>query len=184
MIPGDATQLVGTLKEAGAGTTPMLQGTVTAVGTNTVSVDFGLGSIPDLKYLGWYNPAVDDEVWAVANGADILVIGPLSAAGDWIAPTFQNGWVNYGGAYAVAGYAIEPYRTVRLKGMVASGTTGTVFNVGLENAPSERHVYNQMSVSGQARVDVLSNGNVDVFAYYNGGSNSWVSLSGITWRIA
>ena len=45
---------------------------------------------------------------------------------DWNAPSLINSWVNYGGAYDTAGYYIDPYGVVHLKGALKTGTSGTV----------------------------------------------------------
>lgn len=42
------------------------------------------------------------------------------------APTLTNSWVNFGGAYATAGYSKDSFGVVRLKGLIKSGTMNTV----------------------------------------------------------
>ena len=45
----------------------------------------------------------------------------------WIAPTFQNGWINYGSGFDSAAYMKDRNGFVHLKGMVKSGTANTTF---------------------------------------------------------
>lgn len=115
-----------------------------------------------------------------ANG-DLWV--DLSAM-SWTAPTFQNSWVNYGDQWNVAGYCKDPSGIVRLRGLIKNGSAGTIFTLPVGFRPSATCLYlvacNHATPPGNARIDVLSNGSVNLMTYATGGNNAWVSLDGIT----
>lgn len=48
---------------------------------------------------------------------------------NWISPTMLNGWVNYGSPWSTVGYYKDSSNTVRLKGLVKSGTAATAIFV-------------------------------------------------------
>jgi hypothetical protein len=45
---------------------------------------------------------------------------------------------------------------------------------------AQNRIFLVQSGSGEARVDVVSNGEVNLTSYYNGGSNAHLSLDGIS----
>lgn len=96
------------------------------------------------------------------------------------APTFANGWTNYGAPYQSAGYYKDGARVV-VTGMVANGTVGqNVFVLPTGYRPLERQVYTQVGTGNAiARVDVFDTGDVRCIA---AGGNSFLSLDGISFR--
>jgi hypothetical protein len=44
--------------------------------------------------------------------------------GSWIAPTLENGWVNFGGEWTPAGYIKDALGFVHIQGTIKSGTSG------------------------------------------------------------
>ena len=103
----------------------------------------------------------------------------------WTNLTLINGWANYDLVnFGPAGYFIDSAGDVHLRGLVKSGATNTV----IANLPTGAHQtdYWQMyagaaggSQYGLARIDVQSNGDINLSNYTGGGNNSWVSLNGI-----
>ena len=84
----------------------------------------------------------------------------------WIAPSLQNGWVNYspasGGDYAQAGYR-KRNGLVYIKGLIKSGTIATstlIFTLPTGYKPVERVVNVCLGNAAVARVDVLTDGTV------------------------
>ena len=76
----DLAYLVNQIK--GDTSTPVLrlrQGQVVTVNVspNSVGVQIagGANTLPSVKYLSSYSPTVNDTVWLISFGADLLVIG-------------------------------------------------------------------------------------------------------------
>ena len=94
----------------------------------------------------------------------------------WIAPTLLNGWVDYGGLSAPAGYHKDALGYVHLRGDIKSGTTTpftTLFTLPVGYRPA--FVINAATVSNSAFgwIVVLTNGNVQITA----GSSVFLSLA-------
>lgn len=103
----------------------------------------------------------------------------------WIAPTFQNGWVNYGGEYELAGYCMDAEGFVHLRGLVKSGTVGSatpIFTLPSPYIPAYSAIFPVVSADAFAELRVEGSGDANPGAVqvYSGGSNTWVSLSGIS----
>lgn len=95
-------------------------------------------------------------------------------------PAFQNGWVNYGSGWQVAGFWKDPFSVVRLRGLVKSGTVGSALATlppGFRPLVSE--TFSTISNGALGRVDVLTNGAIVPAPPSN---NTYVSLSGISFR--
>lgn len=99
----------------------------------------------------------------------------------WTAPAFENSWLNYGGGWVPAGYYKDPYGVVRLRGLIASGTIGqTAFTlpegyrptVNLFLAASSNNAFSYVTIAADGRVIPST------------GDNTWVSLSGLSFRAA
>lgn len=107
----------------------------------------------------------------------------VGAAGQ---PAFQNGWVNYGGSWAVASFWKDSHGVVHLEGLVTAGTLGAaVFALPVGYRPAKNHVFltaasTASSVRTTCRFDVHDNGNV----VPTDGGNQWVSMSGVMFRAA
>lgn len=98
-----------------------------------------------------------------------------------IAPTLLNSWVNYGGTEANAGYSKNPFGSVRLRGRIKTGATGTVcFTLPAGYRPPANLNFIVASDSTTSSlVAVPAGGNVTVFA---GAGFTYVDLAGITFR--
>lgn len=94
----------------------------------------------------------------------------------WTAPTLLNGWVNYG--FVDAGYFIDDFGIVHIRGMVSSGS-GIVFILPEGYRPSARVVMVITSNAGDGRVDVDTNGSVEVVV----GSATWTSLNNLSFKV-
>ena len=95
---------------------------------------------------------------------------------------FQNGWGNFGGAYATAAYRLEADgTTVRLRGLIAGGASGVAaFQLPAGFRPPGTKSLLFASYGGgvtAAWVQVDPNGNVDVVWITSNGS---LILDGIT----
>jgi hypothetical protein len=100
----------------------------------------------------------------------------------WTAPVLTNAWVNYGGAPAsqVAGYRKMADGTVMLRGIVKSGTlAAAMFTLPAGYRPPVLEHFIGQANTATAQIQVDSAGVVQVTGYDTGGSNVFVSLSGI-----
>jgi len=101
----------------------------------------------------------------------------------WTAPTLLNGWVNYGGSLATAGYTKDAHGFVHLKGNIKNGTTTintVLFSLPLGYRPPEHHhfaVYGDAGVAGT--VAVYKTGDVVIIS----GSANGLGLCGIIFKV-
>jgi hypothetical protein len=100
--------------------------------------------------------------------------------------TFQNSWANTGGGLAPAGFYKDKFNIVHLRGVIDTGTTGTVaFTLPVGYRPEYDHYQVQVNNNGgpgpggaSCYVTVASTGTVTpVF-----GAGSDMTLSGIHFR--
>lgn len=106
----------------------------------------------------------------------------------WQDCTLLNNWVNYASGYATAGYTRTSAGVIGLRGLMKSGKIDTIDGAGTGIAcvlpvgfrPAQNLIFQVAGIeggaSGSARVDIYTNGNVEV----QDGEIGWVSLSGIT----
>ncbi len=94
--------------------------------------------------------------------------------------TFQNSWVNYGSGYTDAQYFKDQFGVVHLRGLVKSGTIGTVpvFTLPAGYRPAKNHLIAACSNSAYGQVNVNPNGEV----WAQVGSNVWFSLDTVSFR--
>lgn len=157
---------------------------------DTVSLPVTPGALVALSYL-----VEGMRVWVQGYGRRLLILGVAGGAPPppegWHLvdgsgePAFQNSWENYSTpAFHATSFRREGYR-VYLRGLIKSGTsgsgaTGTVFTLPVGWRPNSQEIFNQWSNTGAARVDVATDGIVKVVSYATGGTNGFVSLSGIS----
>jgi len=97
-------------------------------------------------------------------------------------PAFQNGWGNYGGGFDTCFFYKDNQGRCYLQGMISGGTIGaTIFSLPSAYRP----------LGGQVRFAIVSNnvfGYLDVLAAGQVvavlGNNAYVSLNGLSFRIA
>jgi len=139
--------------------------------------------------------ATSNTIWATSgndvllnnNSMNVNITSNLSVVGknstlaqqDWIAPTFQNSWVNYGDIYGVAGYMKDSMGFVHLRGLVKSGTVQQcIFTLPAGYRPQYAEIHAVISNNTIGRVDISTVGCV----FVNTGSNIYTSLDGITFK--
>lgn len=97
----------------------------------------------------------------------------------WRAPTLQNSWVNWGLEHAPAGYMMNDSNLVVLRGLIKSGTAGTVFTLPAGFRPAHTHIFMCIGNGGTdtiVRTDVQGDGQVVRIAP---AINGWLSLANI-----
>ena len=102
-------------------------------------------------------------------------------------PAFQNSWANVGGATPPAGFYIDPYQVVHLRGNIDTGTSGTVaFTLPTGYRPEYntfRIAYNDNGGPGPggAAVSIQIQADGDVIPTFGAGTDAW--LDGISFRV-
>lgn len=84
----------------------------------------------------------------------------------WTAPTLINSWANIGGAAAPAGYLKDALGFVHFRGVVHSGTSGTVafvLPVGFRPGFQDQYPVLEGGPNGPAGLVIDASGNVSVF---------------------
>ena len=79
----------------------------------------------------------------------------------WVAPTFTNSWVDYGGVEMTARYCIDGWGFVHLAGAIKSGTGAGAFTLPVGFRPSAR-VWFQAAGAGDTDVYIGTDGVVTI----------------------
>ena len=99
----------------------------------------------------------------------------------WMAPTFENSWVNSGGSVNPAGYMKDSLGFVHLRGSVKTGTAGTaIFTLPAGYRPAYKEVQVTVENGAIASIDIEADGLVSNQI----GGNTALSLDGITFKAA
>lgn len=121
-----------------------------------------------------------DSVWSSQKTNAMI---PVLPTGDpnWIAPTFQNGWINYGGDYELAGYKKDADGYIVLRGLIKNGTINVAaFTLPVGYRPAKHEIFTTAhSASTASQIYVTSAGQVQMYS-----ASAWSSLSGIRFRPA
>lgn len=100
----------------------------------------------------------------------------------WQTPTLLNGWAHLGGPWNPPGYFKDSVGIVHLRGVFQRGNGQSIFVLPVGYRPACREL--QIGVgadSWMARIEVWTDGTVYM---YWGGSNTWLSIDGISFRAA
>ena len=104
----------------------------------------------------------------------------LQVPPSWSAPTLINSWVNFGSGYNEAGYFLDQFGIVHLRGLIKSGTIGTsAFVLPTNCRPANTLFIATVSADLFGKLAVYPDGNVTPA----NGSNSWFSLDGISFPL-
>lgn len=142
---------------------------------NHLFVSIGNGAIARISIQN------EQYIWCEAGANNWVTLeGIYCRAGqedEVIAPTMQNGWLNYSDAWAWAGYWKDDNGIVHLQGLIKSGTVGSAaFTLPDGYRPDLRRLYKTLTDNNVlGRVDVLANGEVQPIV----ANPNWISLSGI-----
>jgi hypothetical protein len=137
------------------------------------------------EYWSVYNPTTDAGltlVWSSLTGN--RQTGKLGVE-PWIAPTFQNGWLNYESLnWNDAGFFKDQFGIIHLRGLIKTGTLDAVaFTLPTGYRPTKANLFVTISNDGisniLSRLDILSTGGV----VPRSGANNWFSLEGIQFRV-
>jgi hypothetical protein len=109
-----------------------------------------------------------------------ISIKEAQAGKNYQAPALQNGWTNYGGEHATAGYYKDKNGIVYLRGSIKDGLASTettlfILPDGYRPSTSGRLMFPVVSNNGFARVDIRANGEVIIMT----GHTSFLSMDAI-----
>jgi hypothetical protein len=97
----------------------------------------------------------------------IMQVEDWHEVGDTNEPAFQNSWTNYGSGYSTAAFMKDPHGMVKLRGIVQSGSSGTVvFTLPEGYRPGATCTFAAVNVNGggHSTVSVATTGAVTVTA--------------------
>lgn len=145
-------------------------------------VAFILGD-PDLypdEFKAWLPREIERNPNLRLSSLQLPLVEPVRYVGTTGQPSFQNSYVNYGSGYEEVGYWIDPWEMVHLCGAAKNGTINTpIFTLPGGYRPKAREIFvNHAGADTGFRVDVSAAGDVIPV----NGTNTYVSLSGITFR--
>lgn len=138
-------------------------------------------NIPGVHYLAAADIVNGNTVWVLQTGGALLVVGPVAGDTGWVNCStlgYLNGWLDYDVDF------VPQYRkkgnVVTMRGLIRSGTAPTAFVMPVGARPTKfQEIFSVVSndLWGQIRVDW--DGPLKVVV----GSNAWVSLTGVTYRV-
>jgi hypothetical protein len=108
--------------------------------------------------------------------------GASASAWNEVASTvgFTNGWTNFGSVYGTAAFRFDADGTVRLRGLIKSGTLNTAaFTLPAGFRPPSSRLFVAWANATLASVEIDPSGAV----IPNGGSNLSMTLDGITFSL-
>jgi hypothetical protein len=110
----------------------------------------------------------------------MLVAAMMKAVQIWVTPVLQNGWLVYDVAnFTSPGYYRDFMGRCHLRGLVKSGTLpGTIFTLPAGYRPTKTHIFATISNDLLGQIRVQADGQVVA----TGGSNTWISLDGVSFR--
>lgn len=116
-----------------------------------------------------------ETIKAVNANADVFLNTP-----SWIAPTLLNSWADFGSGWSTAAY-VKVGNRVEIKGLIKSGTIpGTAFTLPADYRPAEHLTFVTIHNTGVGRVEIKTDGNVQIPA---GSTSGWLSLDGISFYV-
>ncbi|MGD6956463.1 phage tail spike protein [Rossellomorea aquimaris] len=135
-----------------------------------------IGSDGSIGFGNWYDQHPDGAIYRWGNG--IRIDGLKPEVHEYLSKL--NGWVDYGAEYTPAAYTKNADGYVHLRGMLKSGTIGSALGrlpVGCR--PYKKEIFTGVSSGNVAtRIDI----GVDGYITPQNGSNSWVSISSISFK--
>lgn len=127
-----------------------------------------------------YQPHENDLVLGtmIGDGENRFYLADGRILDSWKALPLVNGWANYGGGYYTCDYYRDANGFVHLRGLLqGSGATANLaFTMPVGYRPASRTIFGPMASGGPYRLDVESNGNVNL------AHRSWISLEGVAFQ--
>ena len=155
-------------------------------------IGFGVNGDGSLRYQTAYltndhifytaiNGSSSDELFRIKSASGNIAIKGVIENEAFIAPTLVNGFSNYGGNFAPAGYFKDEFSTVHLRGLVTTAGDpdgDIIFTLPVGYRPPYQLIFTTINNDTTARIDVFTDGTVKV-AF---GSTGWFNLEQISFR--
>ena len=128
------------------------------------------------------NSMSSDELFRIKSSTGNVAIKGIIENEAFITPTLVNGFTNYGGNFAPAGYFKDEFGNVNLRGLVntAGNPDGvTIFTLPVGYRPPYQLIFTTLNNDATARIDVFTDGAVKVAS----GSAGWFNLEQISFRV-
>ena len=142
-------------------------------------IDLSLTDVDADKVDGLHASEIDADKLDGQHGSAYA----LATQEEWTAPSFLNGWVDYGSPFEPAGYFKDTLGILHLRGFIKSGTIGLpAFILPVGCRPAYEAFYGTASndAFGQCVIQMSTGDEGKVIPYI--GNNTWFSLAGITFR--
>lgn len=112
----------------------------------------------------------------IANNA--VTAAKIETQQAYIAPSMQNGWVNYDANHSQCGYMKDSLGFVHFRGLIRAGSSGNIFVLpaGYRNTKHQHFPIVSNGVFAYVRIDI--SGQVTLSGY----NNTWVSIDGVTFK--
>ena len=127
----------------------------------------GYRALVDSLYPKGFQDLTQVTTWLRRVYDKMFLVEEWHEVGDANEPAFENSWVNYGSGYSTTGFMKDPHGMVKLKGVVQSGTSGTVvFTLPAGYRPGATCIFSAVNVNGggHSTVSVNTSGQVTVTA--------------------
>lgn len=127
----------------------------------------GFRVLVDSLYPGGFKTMTEIDKWLRKAYDKMFLIEEWHEVGDTNEPAFENSWANYGSGYSTAGFMKDPHGMVKLRGVVQSGSSGTVvFTLPAGYRPGATCIFAAVNVNGggSSTVSVNTSGQVTVTA--------------------
>lgn len=128
------------------------------------------------------------ETLSVARKLTVAGESSFTQAGKWHVvgatgePAFTNSWAHYGSPYAKAAFLKDVSGYVQFVGVIQTGAVGSAaFTLPPGFRPATDEIFVVMSNNAVGRLDVNTDGTV---VPQSPSSNTWVSLSGVSFKAA
>jgi hypothetical protein len=121
----------------------------------------------------------DSAVTTAKIGAAQVTAAKIEAQQAWVAPTLLNSWVNYGAPASTAGYMKDSLGFVHLKGLIKTGTPGTVaWTLPAGYRPAQTLRIATIAAGSFGAINVQTTGDVTIDI----GSSTFTGLDGATFK--
>ncbi len=152
------------------------------LGTNASTLRYQTASTSiDHVFYSASSSTSSNELMRVKGSGNVSITGSIDVE-TMVAPTFQNGFTNWGNGYATAGYYKDKMGRVHLKGVVTRPSSSeqlVIFTLPAGYRPtSGRQIFSVLNDIYTSQIDIHSNGNV-VVLYASVGA---LSLNGISFK--
>lgn len=150
-----------------------------ATGANKIPYSTGTDTFGQLDLSTSTSLGTSDTTLSSQNAVKTYVDAKVGTQEAWIAPTLLNSWANYGGTASTAGYMKDNMGFVHLKGLVKTGTPGTVlFTLPAGYRPGAYLRIAVIASGSYGNLDIETSGNITISV----GSSNFTGIDGVVFK--